>query len=56
MGYMAQNKKMELVDGGHREFWYLDSSKYKNDASNGLSMSHFERKSDITWVSMTINF
>ena len=38
-GYMAQNrKKMELVDGGHLEFWYLDSSKYKNDAINGLSM------------------
>ena len=31
---------MELVDGCHLEFWYLDSSKYKNDARNGLSMPH----------------
>ena len=29
---------MELVDGGHIEFWYLDSSKYKNYARNGFSM------------------
>ena len=29
---------MELIDGGHLEFWYLYSSKYKNDAGNGLSM------------------
>ena len=35
-----KTKKMELVDGGHLEFWYLDSSKYKNDARNGLSMPH----------------
>ena len=41
MGYMAQNgKKMELVDGGHLEFLCLDSSKYKTDARNGLSMPH----------------
>ena len=33
-------KKMELVDGGHLEFWYLDSSKNKTDARNGLSMPH----------------
>ena len=45
MGYMAQNrKKMKLVDGGHLEFWYLDSSKYKNDARNGLSMPHLVGK------------
>ena len=45
MGYMAQNrKKMKLVDGGHLEFWYLDPSKYKNDARNGLSMPHLVRK------------
>ena len=31
---------MELVNGGHLEFWYLDSSKYKNDARNGLSTPH----------------
>ena len=35
---------MELVDGGHLEFWYLDSSKYKNDARNGLSMPHLVGK------------
>ena len=45
---------MELVNGGHLEFWYLDSSKYKNDARNGLSMATFSRKSDTTRVSMTI--
>ena len=44
MGYMAQNRKMELVDGGHLEIWYLDSSKYKNDARNGLSIPHLEGK------------
>ena len=45
MGYMAQNrKKMELVNGGHLEFWYLDSSKYKNDARNGLPMLHLVGK------------
>ena len=35
---------MELVDGGHLEFWYLDSSKYKDDARNWLSMPHLVRK------------
>ena len=35
---------MELVDGGHLEFWYLDSSKYKNDVRNGLSMLHLVGK------------
>ena len=35
---------MELVDGGHLEFWYLDSSKYKNDARNGLCMPHLVGK------------
>ena len=35
-----KTEKMELVDGGHLEFWYLDSSKYKNDSGNGLSMPH----------------
>ena len=35
---------MELVYGGHLEFWYLDSSKYKNDARNGLSMPHLVGK------------
>ena len=41
---MVQNRKMELVDGGHLEFWYLDSSKYKYDARNGPSMPHLVRK------------
>ena len=45
--------KMELINGCHLEFWYLDSSKYKNDARNGLYAA-FSRKSDITRVSMTI--
>ena len=40
----SKQKKMELVDGGHLEFWYLDSSKYKNDARNGLSMPHLVGK------------
>ena len=31
-----KTEKMELVDGSHLEFWYLDSSKYKNDARNWL--------------------
>ena len=35
---------MELIAGGHLEFWYLDSSKYKNDARNGLSMPHLVGK------------
>ena len=30
--------------GRWRPFWYLDSSKYKNDARNGLSMSHLVGK------------
>ena len=50
-----KTEKMELVDGCHLEFWYLDSSKYKNDARNGLSTT-FSRKGDITLVSMTIYF
>ena len=40
---MAQNRK-KMVDGGHLEFWYLDSSKYKNDARNGLSMPYLVGK------------
>ena len=36
--WLKTEKKMELVDGGHLEFWYLDSSKHKNVARNGLSM------------------
>ena len=45
MSYMDQNrKKIKLVDGGHLEFWYLDSSKYKYDARNGLSMPHLVGK------------
>ena len=45
MLYMAQNrKKMKLVDGGHLEFRYLDSSKYKNDDRNRLSMPHLVAK------------
>ena len=39
-----KTEKMELVDGGHLEFWYLDSSKYKNDARNGLSIPHLVGK------------
>ena len=35
---------MELVDGGHLEIWYLDSSKYKNHSRNGLSMPHLVGK------------
>ena len=42
--YGSRQKKMELVDCGHLEFWYLDSSKYKNDARNGLSMPHLKGK------------
>ena len=38
-----KTEKMELVDGGHLEFLYLDS-KYKNDARNGLSMPHLVGK------------
>ena len=42
---MAQNRqKMKLVDVRHLEFRYLHSSKYKNDARNGLSMPHIEGK------------
>ena len=44
MGYMAQKRQMKLVDGGHLEFWYLDSSQYINDARNGLSIPHFVGK------------
>ena len=45
MCYMAQNSiKMELVDGGYREFWYLNSSEYENDARNGLSLPHLVGK------------
>ena len=42
--YDSKQKKMELVDGGHLEFWYLDSSKHKNVARNGLSMPHLVGK------------
>ena len=42
--YGSKQKKMELVDGGHLEFWYLDSSKYKNDTRNELSMPHLVGK------------
>ena len=45
MRYMAlDRKKKEFIDGGHLEFIYLDSSKYKNDARNGLSMPHLVGK------------
>ena len=54
MGYMAHNSiKMELVDGGYLELWFLDSSEYKNDARNGLSMPHLVGK---VIFSMTIYF
>ena len=50
MGYIAQNrKKMELVNGGHHEFWYLDLSKYTNDARIGLSIPHSVGKV-IVWL------
>ena len=39
-----KTEKMELVDGGPLEFRYLDSSKYKNGARNGLSMPHLVGK------------
>ena len=42
--WLKTEKKMELVDGGHLEFWYLDSSKYKHEARNGLSMPHLVGK------------
>ena len=42
--YGSKQKKMKLVDSGHLEFWYLDSSKYKNDARNGLSIPHLVGK------------
>ena len=52
---MAQNRlKIELVDGGHLEFRYLDLSKYKNDARNGLSMPHLVGKVLLTVGSAVI--
>ena len=35
---------MELVDGGHLEFRYLDSSKFKKDVLNVLSVPHLAGK------------
>ena len=39
-----KTEKMELVNSGHFEFWYLDSSKYTNCAKNGLPMPHLVGK------------
>ena len=37
-------KKMALVDGGHLEIWYSNSSKYNHDARNWLSMPYLVGK------------
>ena len=39
-----KTENMELVDGGHLEFWHLDSSKYKNVTRNRFSMPHLVGK------------
>ena len=36
--------KTDMADGGNLGFLYLDSSKYKNDARNGLFMPHLVGK------------
>ena len=42
--WLKTEKKMKLADGDHLEFLYLNSSIYKNDARNGLSMPHLVGK------------